>query len=148
LSTLERAIAIAAEAHAGQVNKAGEPYVLHPLRVMLNLDSEAERIVGALHDVVEKNPQWTFGALRSEGFSDTVIAAIDSVTRRGDEEYDAFVLRSAANEIGRSVKFADLSDNMNLVRTKTPGPDDHEQMKKYRRAERILVAWPLPPDSA
>jgi (p)ppGpp synthase/HD superfamily hydrolase len=56
MSTLERAIAIAAEAHAGQVDKAGAPYVLHPLRMMLTLSSNAERIVAVLHDVVEDCP--------------------------------------------------------------------------------------------
>ena len=144
MSTLDRAIAIAAAAHAGQVNKAGEPYILHPLRVMLSLASESERVVGVLHDVVEKSP-WTLSALKSEGFTETIIGAIDSVTRRQDEEYDDFVRRSAANEIGRAVKFADLRDNMHLVGIKAPSPDDNKQMEKYRRAERILAAWPLSP---
>ena len=111
---------------------------------MLSLDSEIGRIVGVLHDVVEKSP-WTLNALRSEGFSEKIIEAIDSVTRRQDEEYDDFVRRSAANEIGRAVKFADLRDNMHLVGIKAPSPDDNKQMEKYRRAERILAAWPLSP---
>ncbi len=67
MSTLERAIAIAAEAHAGQVDKAGAPYVLHPLRMMLSMSSIDERIVATLHDVCEDCPGWTFDRLRSEG---------------------------------------------------------------------------------
>jgi (p)ppGpp synthase/HD superfamily hydrolase len=69
VSTLERAIAIAAEAHAGQVDKAGAPYVLHPLRMMLRMSSIDERIVAVLHDVCEDCPGWTFDRLRREGFS-------------------------------------------------------------------------------
>jgi (p)ppGpp synthase/HD superfamily hydrolase len=64
MSTLERAIAIAAKAHAGQVDKAGAPYVLHPLRIMLRKSSIDERIVAVLHDVCENCPGWTFERLR------------------------------------------------------------------------------------
>lgn len=145
MSTLERAIAIAAEAHAGQVDKAGEPYILHPLRVMLDLDTETERIVGVLHDVVEDNEDWTLSALRSQGFLEAVLEAVDSVTRRDGEDYFDFVRRAAANEIGRRVKLADLTDNMNLTRIKTPGPGDQERLERYRRAEQIVLAWSQKP---
>ena len=112
---LERAIAIAAEAHAGQVDKAGAPYILHPIRVMLRLDSPEERIVAMLHDLVEDS-SWTFDQLRTEGFSDTIIAALDAVTRRETESYEDFVRRAATNPIGRSVKRADLLENLDLIR--------------------------------
>ena len=87
MSTLERAIAIAAEAHAGQVDKAGTPYVLHPLRVMLGLSSTDERVVAVLHDVCEDCPGWSFDRLRSEGFSNRIIDALQSVTKRDAEGY-------------------------------------------------------------
>lgn len=144
MSTLERAIAIAAEAHAGQIDKAGEPYILHPIRVMLDLEGETDRIVGVLHDVVEDTP-WTLEGLRKEGFSETALAAIDAVTNRAGESYDAFVRRAAANEIGRRVKLADLTDNMDLTRIKTPRPKDFERIERYKKAERVLVAWPMEP---
>jgi (p)ppGpp synthase/HD superfamily hydrolase len=111
MSTLERAIAIAAEAHAGQ-EKAGKPFILHPIRVMLSLDTTEAQIAGILHDVVEKNPTWPVSALRGEGFSDDILAAVDAVTRREGEEYEAFVLRSGKNELGRRVKLGDLADNL------------------------------------
>src|ERR1700721_4803699 len=114
MSTLERAIAIAAEAHAGQVDKAGAPYVLHPLRMMLNMSSIDECIVAVLHDVCEDCPGWTFDRLRSEGFPARIIEALQSVTKRDGEEYEDFVRRAAANSIGRCVKLADLSDNSDL----------------------------------
>jgi (p)ppGpp synthase/HD superfamily hydrolase len=135
---LERAIAIAAEAHAGQVDKAGEPYILHPLRVMLSCATEDERIVGVLHDLVEDCPGWTFARLRQEGFSDAVLAALDSVTHREGEAYEAFVERAAANPIGRRVKLADLGDNCDLGRISAPTERDLARIEKYRRAIRTI----------
>src|SRR5262245_5080201 len=97
MSTLERAIAIAAEAHAGVKDKGGAPYILHPLRMMLKLSTPEERIVAVLHDVCEDCPEWTFERLRNEGFSVRVIEALDSVTKQEGESYEDFVLRAAAN---------------------------------------------------
>lgn len=140
MSTLERAIAIAAEAHAGHIDKAGEPYILHPLRVMLALERHEDRIAGVLHDVVEDNVAWPLSALRAEGFSEAIIRAVDAVSRRDGEDYEAFVRRAAGNEIGRRVKLADLADNMNMMRIKTPGPHDDERLERYRKAKKILMA--------
>src|SRR4051812_31424399 len=116
MSTLERAIAIAAEAHAGQVDKAGAPYILHPLRVMLSVETTDERIVAVLHDVVEDCPGWTAERLRDEGFSTAVLRGVDAVTKRDGESYESFVVRAAADPLGRAVKIADLRDNMDLRR--------------------------------
>ncbi|MFO1101088.1 MAG: GTP pyrophosphokinase [Xanthobacteraceae bacterium] len=138
MSTLERAIAIAAEAHAGQVDKAGAPYVLHPLRMMLQLSSTDERIVAVLHDVCEDCPGWTFDRLRGEGFAPHIIAALGSVTKRDGEDYEAFVLRAAANPLGRSVKLADLRDNSDLSRIASPSDNDLRRLEKYRRAIALI----------
>ena len=140
MSTLERAIAIAAEGHAGVKDKAGAPYILHPLRMMLSLSSPDERIVAILHDVCEDCPGWTSDRLRAEGFPDRIIAALDSVTKREGESYENFVGRAAANSIGRRVKLADLADNCDLSRIATPTEDDHQRIKKYRRAVKLLQA--------
>jgi (p)ppGpp synthase/HD superfamily hydrolase len=133
VSTLERAIAIAAEAHAGQIDKAGAPYVLHPLRMMLRMSSVEERIVAVLHDVCEDCPGWTFDRLRSEGFPEHVIEALQSVTKRDGEDYDDFVRRAADNPIGRRVKLADMIDNSDLSRIALPSGRDFERVEKYRR---------------
>ena len=69
---LEKAIKIAVEAHTGQVDKGGNPYILHPLRVMLSIETEEERIVGVLHDVVEDCVGWTWDRLREQGCSDEI----------------------------------------------------------------------------
>ena len=140
MSTLEHAIAIAAKAHEGQVDKAGAPYVLHPLRMMLRLETEAERITAVLHDVVEDCEGWSFERLRMEGFSDDVIAALDSVTKRDGESYEDFVRRAAAHPIGLRVKLADLNDNCDLSRIASPTALDHERIAKYRRAIASLEA--------
>jgi (p)ppGpp synthase/HD superfamily hydrolase len=144
MSTLERAIVIAAEAHAGQTDWGGEPYVLHPLRMMLRVATEDERIVAVLHDVCEDCPQWTFDRLRQEGFSENTIAALLSVTKRQGEDYEAFVRRAAANPIGRAVKLADLNDNADLSRLKRP-PTEREMRttKKYRRALALIAEIPI-----
>ena len=133
MSTLERAIAIAAKAHAGKVDKAGAPYILHPLRVMLKLEGTEERIVAVLHDVVEDSDT-TLEDLRNEGFSDVVVHAVDAVTIRSGESYDDFVRRAALNRIGRRVKLADLEDNSDLSRIPHPTEKDYARLAKYERA--------------
>jgi hypothetical protein len=134
MSTLERAIAIAAEAHAGQIDKAGQPYVLHPLRVMLRLATAEERVVGVLHDVVEDCRDWTIERLQAEGFSEAVLRAVEAVTSREGEPYEDFIARAADDPIGRRVKFADLEDNCDLQRINNPTRKDYERIEKYKRA--------------
>lgn len=134
MSTLERAIAIAATAHAGQIDKAGAPYILHPLRVMMRVTTEAERIVAVLHDVVEDCQGWTFERLLGEGYTSEIIAGLKSVTKAEGEAYDDFVKRAAANPIGRRVKMADLTDNSDLSRISAPTAKDHDRIARYQRA--------------
>jgi hypothetical protein len=131
--SLERAIAIAAEAHAGQTDKAGAPYILHPLRVMQAQESDEARILGVLHDVVEDTPV-TLDHLAAMGASDAVLRGLEAVTRRPDESYEAFVQRAGADPLGRPVKIADLRDNMDLGRIAAPGEQDHARLARYRAA--------------
>ncbi|WP_085704205.1 HD domain-containing protein [Pseudomonas sp. B15(2017)] len=137
--TLERAIAIAATAHAGQVDKGGAPYILHPLKVMLRMSSLDERIVAVLHDVVE-DCGISLDDLRKEGFSEEVLSAIESVTKVPGESYEDFVERAAQNPIGRVVKLADLEENSDLSRIASPSWEDLERIEKYRRAIGRLLA--------
>ncbi|MHA3737074.1 HD domain-containing protein [Pseudomonas sp. Eth.TT006] len=131
--TLERAIALAATAHAGQVDKGGAPYILHPLKVMLRMNTLEERIVAVLHDVVE-DCGISLDDLRKEGFSEEVLTAIESVTKVPGESYKDFVERAAQNPIGRMVKLADLEENSDLSRIASPSWEDLERVEKYRRA--------------
>jgi (p)ppGpp synthase/HD superfamily hydrolase len=141
MPTLENAIALAVEAHRGQRDKNGNPYILHPLRVMFRLEDDLERIVGILHDVVEDTP-YTFDDLRAMGYAEEVIAALDGVTRREYESYEEFVARSQAHPVSRRVKLADLEDNMDVRRLKSePTEKDFERLKRYRWAwEQLKLA--------
>ena len=138
MATLERALGIAAEAHRGQVDKAGEPYLLHPIRVMLRVRGDAERLVAVLHDVIEDSPDWSLERLRAEGFGEEVVRGVDCLTRRDAEPYDALIERAAGDPIARLVKLADLEDNMVLSRIADPGHRDHERIERYRRAHARL----------
>lgn len=133
MSTLERAIALAATAHAGQTDKAGAPYILHALRVMLRCETNEERMAAVMHDMVE-DCGWTLDQLRAEGFPEPVVEAVDAVTRRDGETYEDFVLRAKLHPIGRRVKLADLADNSDLSRLPEVTPRDQARLEKYRRA--------------
>lgn len=144
MSTLERAIAIALEAHTGQHEKNGAPYLLHPLRVMLGVQTsgallEDARMVAVLHDVVEDNPAWTLERLRGEGFSEAVITGVDAVTRRTTESYTEFVARAGRHPLGRAVKLADLRDNMDITRLAEVGEKERERLARYLAAYRLLT---------
>lgn len=143
MSTLARAIEIAVAAHAGQTDKAGAPYILHPLRVMLSLDRDEDRIVGVLHDVVEDCPGWTMDRLRAEGFSEAVLDALAQVTKLSeDEDYGAFIARAAGNPIARRVKRADLLDNLDVRRLPSVTERDGQRLSKYLAALAQLDAAP------
>lgn len=139
MSILERAIEIAAKAHAGQVDKAGQPYILHPLRVMLRVSSEHERIAAVLHDVVE-DTDVSLERLVAEGFPPEVISAVDALTKRpGESRMDA-AHRAAADKIGRKVKLADNAENMDLSRIQNPTTRDVARVEEYRAVREILLA--------
>jgi len=116
MDLLEKAIAIATEAHKGQSSKTGGPFIDHVRRVAEGVSGDDEKLVGWLHDVVEKGPGWTFERLRQEGFSEQVIEAVDAMSKRDGEEYFAFVRRSIRNPLARPVKRADLTDNLAQMR--------------------------------
>ena len=142
MATLERAIAIAAMAHEGQVDKAGMSYVLHPLRMMLSVDTPEARIAAVLHDVVE-DTEVTLEQLRAERFPDAVIEVVEALTKRDGEDYEAFIRRVAPNSIARKVKLADLRDNSDLSRIAAPTERDRQRIEKYRRAIQYLERFDL-----
>lgn len=106
---LDKAIRIAAKAHEGQMDKAGQPYILHPLRVMFMRRNETERICAVLHDVIEDS-DITIEYLRKKGFAEEVLSALDALTKRENENYDDFISRVIENKTACKVKLADLSD--------------------------------------
>lgn len=139
MATLERAIELAASAHAGQVDKAGQPYILHPLRVMLRVSTTHERMAAVLHDVVEDTKVVTLERLRSEGFPDEVVRAVDALTKREGETRLEAAARAAAHPIARVVKLADNAENMDLSRIAEPTDKDRERVEEYGKVRAILL---------
>jgi len=142
MATIDRAIMIASIAHAGQKDKAGKPYILHPLRVMLTVASDKnatdeQKIVAVLHDVIE-DTYVQEQQLRENGFSEDIINAIKSVTKiEGESRIDA-AKRTKLNAIGRVVKLADLKDNMDLSRIENLTAKDLLRVAEYEEVKKIL----------
>lgn len=136
---LEKAIKLAVTAHEGQKDKGDNPYILHPLRVMLSLETEEEKIVGVLHDVIEDT--WVTKDFLSEmGFSVRIITAIEMLTRNNDETYAEFITRCATDELAKKVKLADIADNKDLTRIQEPTDQDLNRLKRYLAAEKVLTS--------
>lgn len=143
MSTLERAIQIATEAHKGQFDKAGREYIGHPIRVMEMGKTEDEKIVGVLHDVIE-DTDWTFERLEAEGFSQEVINALRCVTKTSENEnYDEFIDRVKKNPLAAAVKINDLTDNMDIRRLPYLSDKDVKRLKKYLKAYKRLTGEPV-----
>jgi (p)ppGpp synthase/HD superfamily hydrolase len=143
LEMLEKAIALAVEAHRSQKDRYGAPYILHPLRVMARVHTPLEKTVAVLHDMVE-DTDWTFDKLRQEGFDPAVIEALDCLTKRSGEEYMDFVRRSAQNPLARCIKLADLEDNMDLRRVPASSKPDPARWERYLAAWRSLLTEEQP----
>jgi len=137
---IEKAILIAVNAHRGQVDKGGEPYILHSLRLMFSKEDETEKICAVLHDVIE-DTDVTLDYLRERGFSKEVLSALDALTRRKDETYEEFIDRIIENKIACNVKLADLNDNMDLSRIKNPTEKDYERLEKYKKAKYKILNY-------
>lgn len=133
MATLERAIEIATSAHEGQFDKGGNPYILHPLRVMARMQTNVLRIIAVLHDVVE-DTEVTLDDLRVEGFSEIEIAGVDAMTRRPGETYREFITRVKLNQEARQVKIADIEENMDLSRIPNYTAQDVRRLVRYREA--------------
>lgn len=139
MATIERAIELAAKAHAGQTDKGGHPYILHPLRLMLAVQGAEARIAAVLHDIVEDTPV-TFDDLRREGFAPEIVEAVRALTKFEGETRVEAATRIARNPIAREVKLADIADNMDLSRIPAPTARDFERLEEYEAARRILLA--------
>lgn len=139
MSKLSTAIAIAAKAHEGQVDRGGAPYILHPMRVMLDVEGEHAQMAAVLHDVLE-DTDVTVKDLVDAGIPEPVIAAVIALTKLpGMSRMDAARM-AATDPIAIQVKVADLRDNMNLSRIPNPGPRDYALMAEYNAAWSYLVA--------
>jgi (p)ppGpp synthase/HD superfamily hydrolase len=139
MTDLSKALMVATQAHDGQVDKQGVPYILHPIRVMLNCQTEKEKVVAICHDLLE-DCNITVEDLKQMGFSQEIINAIISVSRLNpkEEKYIDFIYRAKNNSIGRMVKICDIRDNLRDV------PDEskirkEKRLAKYKEALAILL---------
>ena len=114
---LEKAMILAAKGHMGQLDKGGHPYILHPIRVMLQCRTIEEKTVAMLHDLLE-DTEYTEDDLRKEGFSEDVIAAVVCLTKTEGEEYTDYVERICQNKLAARVKLADLMDKVPFIQRK------------------------------
>ena len=130
---LDRAIELAKQHHEGQTDKAGKPYIEHPLRVMSQVESEEEKIVAVLHDIVE-DTEISLDDLRSEGFSEEVVSAVECLTKQDGENYDLYIERISFNPLAVKIKLADLEDNSDLTRLPEVTDKDLERIEKYDKA--------------
>lgn len=139
MSQLERAIAVALEAHQGQTDRYGSPYILHPLFVMMQMDSENEMVAAVLHDVLEDS-ELTLEYLRDQGFQPEVLEAVRLLTHDPEAlSYQEYVRRLKLNPIAAKIKLADLKHNMDIRRMNRVEEKDIARLEKYRRAWEILT---------
>lgn len=137
VAQFERALSLAARAHSGQTDLAGQPYILHVLRVTLGVETLQQRTVALLHDVVE-DTEWSLDDLRRDGFSADVLEAVGLLTHSPEEDYLAYVLRLSQNQTARAVKIADLKDNLQPSRIVNPTGVDLRRSERYRMALAML----------
>jgi (p)ppGpp synthase/HD superfamily hydrolase len=139
MNQLERAIRIALEVHEGQTDRYGQPYILHPLFVMMRMDTENERTAAVLHDVIEDS-ETTLEDLRAAGFPIEVLEAVRLLTHdKQNTSYETYVQRLKPNAIARKIKLADLQHNMDIRRMDEVRNEDLARLERYRRAWETLT---------
>lgn len=133
----QQALAIAEDAHKGQVDKAGVAYIHHPLYVASLVEGELAKTVALLHDVVEDS-DWTLEDLRKEGLPEEVVQAVGIITKKRNENYEEYILRVKQNPLARQVKLADLKHNSDLSRLANVTDRDRKRVAKYQKAISFL----------
>lgn len=131
-----KAINIAYTAHMGQTDKSGIPYILHPIHLAEEMDTEEECIVALLHDVVEDTPI-TLTELEKE-FTPQIIEALKLLTHDKSTDYMEYIKKIKSNPIAKKVKLADLHHNADNTRLEQLTNKDILRNKKYQKAIKIL----------
>jgi len=138
MATFDKALLIACRAHYDQLDRYGAPYILHSVRVMNMVTSEDEKITAILHDVIEDSPM-TIADLYSEGFEPDIVQAIDCLSKKEGEPYSDYINRVMKSDLAVRIKIADLTDNMNMLRTQSELTEkDFDRYKRYHDAWRKL----------
>lgn len=132
-SQSKKAYEIAKKAHLGQIDKAGEDYIKHPEKVASFVNSDEEKAVAYLHDVIE-DTELTLEDLREYGFSEEVLKAVDVITKKKGQDYQTYLNSVKENKLARVVKLADLRHNSDLTRLINITEKDIERKEKYQKA--------------
>ena len=130
---LHKAITIACDAHQGQSSINGEPYILHPLRLLIKAKSNEEKIIAVLHDVIEKS-NISLADLKSRGFDQNIISSIDSLSRRRSESYVDYIDRLMQNRISVKIKLLDLADNIKIHNENNDNGIYDAKINQYKNA--------------
>lgn len=133
----KKAMNIAYEAHKGQADKCGVPYIYHPVHLAEQMDDEASVCAALLHDVVE-DTSLTFEDLEAEGYGGEIIEALRLLTHDDAVPYMDYVRNIKANPVARKVKLADLKHNSDLTRFDVLTEWDKVRAAKYEEAIKIL----------
>ncbi len=139
---LDNAIKIATLVHEKEIDKAGKPYILHPLSVMKSpiLETDKEKSVGVLHDVLESEPT-SIRLLLSMRMPEDVIEAVKILTRDSSDTYAEYInkIANSGNLTAIKVKLADLNHNSSEERMIVLKPEKASQLnKRYSKAKSIL----------
>jgi (p)ppGpp synthase/HD superfamily hydrolase len=138
MNLIEKSLTIALQAHAGQVDKANQPYILHLIRVMTRMSNEVEMSAALLHDIVE-DTSLTFDQLLEKGIPEEVIEILRHLTKSQTETYDEFIERVMKNKVAVKIKIEDIKDNMNINRLPNLSEADLNRIKKYHRGLKKLM---------
>lgn len=133
----KKAMRLAFEAHAGQLDKCGVPYVSHPLHLAEQMPDEDCTVAALLHDVVE-DTDYTMEDLRRMGFPPRALEAVALLTHDAAEPYLDYVARVKQNPVARTVKLADLRHNSDLSRLDAVTEEDLARVEKYAAAIQLL----------
>jgi len=137
MDIIEKSLEIALKAYSGQKDKAGKTYILHPLRLMAKMDTDEERSVALLHDVIEDS-DYTANDLLSLGIPSNIVNAVQLLSKLDGEDYEQFINRIKLNNLASKVKMADIEDNINILRLDSINNNDLDRVAKYHKAWKSL----------
>ena len=137
MKLIEKSLEIALRAYAGKTDKAGREYILHPLRVMAKMQTDLERSVALLHDVIEDS-DITAEQLLDEGIPAEIVEAVQYLSKQENEEYLDFVVRAKKNRLAAKVKIADIEDNIDILRLSSLNEQDLARIRRYHSAWHLL----------
>ncbi|HED37191.1 MAG TPA: GTP pyrophosphokinase [Ignavibacteria bacterium] len=138
MNKLESAVLIAIKAHQNQIDKGGLPYILHPLRIMIKMQTDEEMIVAMLHDVVEDS-KISLKDISKYEFDKKIMSALKVLTYSTDQNYEDYIKKISKNKLASKIKIADLKDNLNLNRLPYLNKKDLERINKYHKALKYLL---------